>query len=53
MKREDVLNRDGLVKSPIFTWLSKKLHMRSAQSFYHYGVLEYVVMIEILQQRSR
>ncbi len=36
---------DGLVKTRIFGWLSKKLHMR--------GALKYVAMIVNLQQRSR
>jgi hypothetical protein len=33
--------------------MAMKLHMRGAQNFYYFGVLEYVVMIEILQQRRR
>ncbi len=44
---------DNLVKPKNFRWLSKKLHMLGAQIFYHFGVLEYVIMIEILQQRRR
>ena len=42
-----------VIKSLDFRWLSKKLHMRGVRYFYHFGVLEYVVMIEILQQRSK
>ena len=38
-------NNDKLVKTKINRWLSKKLHMRGAQFFYHFGVLGYVVII--------
>jgi hypothetical protein len=41
------------VKTLNLRWLSKKLHMRGASIFYHFGVLGYVVMIENWQQRSR
>ena len=43
-----MLNYDKLVKTKINRWLSKKLHMRGAQFFYHFGVLGYVVIIEKL-----
>jgi hypothetical protein len=37
---------DKFVKTKMVRWLSKKLHMRGAHFFYHFGVLRYVVMIE-------
>ena len=37
---------DNLVKTSNLRWLSKKLHIRGASIFYHFGVLGYVVMIE-------
>jgi hypothetical protein len=47
------IKSDNLVKTYNFGWLSKKLHMRGAQNIYHFGVPEYVVMIDILLQRRR
>jgi len=44
---------DKLVKSHNLRWLSKKLYMRGAYILNYFGVLEYVVMIKNLQQRSR
>jgi hypothetical protein len=41
-----LVNSDKLVKSKTLRWLSKKLYMRGASIFYHFGVLGYVVMIE-------
>ena len=47
-----ITKEDKLVKTKINRWLSKKLHMRGAQFFYHFGVLEYVVMIEKLHPKG-
>ena len=49
----ETVNINKLVKTSKRGWLSKKLHMRGVRFFYHFGVLEYVVMIEKSQQRSR
>ncbi len=46
----EIINQDKLVKTSNLRWLSKKLYMRGAENFYYFGVLEYIVMIEILQQ---